>query len=58
MELNKSDITLTYKGQTLNETDFEIVEYTKFDTYSGNGEVVIRGLGVYGGLKKVSFKII
>lgn len=54
--LNKKDISVSIKGQKLNDTDYEIVSYTN-NTQKGTAKVTIRGVGNYGGLKTQTFKI-
>lgn len=58
--LQKSDITVTVKQGlqtvTLTSNDFEIVGYSK-NTAKGTATVILKGVGTYGGIKKVTFKI-
>lgn len=58
--LQKSDITVTVKQGlqtiTLAPNDFEIVGYSK-NTAKGTATVILKGVGTYGGIKKVTFKI-
>lgn len=56
--LTSSDITLTYKGKVLNNSDYQI----KSETYANNDKkgtatVEIAGHGIYGGTKKIKFTI-
>lgn len=58
---DKSAITITYKNGkdvvTIPKTSYEIVAYEKNNSL-GNAKIKIRGLGNYGGVKTVSFKIV
>ena len=54
--LKKSDMTVTLKGVTLSESDYEIVSVTN-NKLVGTAKVEIRGKGKFGGTKKQSFKI-
>ena len=54
--LNKSDITVKYGGELLQDSDYEIVSY-KNNLKAGTATVVIQGVGDYGGTKTVKFKI-
>lgn len=56
--ISKDDITVTYKGSTIDFNSFDI----DVDTYSknintGTATVYVKGNGNYGGKKKVTFKI-
>lgn len=54
----KGDMTVTIgKTVTLNADDFEIVGFEK-NTNKGTATVIIHGVGVYGGIKKATFKIV
>ena len=52
----KEDITLTMKKVPLTADDYEIVSYSN-NVKKGTATVIIRGVGNYGGTKKITFKI-
>ena len=52
----KEDITLTMKKVPLTADDYEIVSYSN-NVKKGTANVIIRGVGNYGGTKKITFKI-
>ena len=52
----KEDITLTMKKVPLTADDYEIVSYSN-NVKKGTATVIIRGVGNYGGSKKITFKI-
>ena len=54
--LEKSDITLKMKNVVLENTDYEIVSYSN-NIHKGTATVTIKGVGNYGGTKKIIFKI-
>ena len=60
IELDKEQITaIMGKGKnavTLEKTDYEIIDYSK-NTNQGTATVTLRGLGNYGGTKRVKFVI-
>ncbi|MCR4902033.1 MAG: hypothetical protein K6A23_04180, partial [Butyrivibrio sp.] len=57
---DKDDMTITLKSgkttTTLTSSDYEIVSYSN-NVKAGTAKVTIRGIGDYGGMKTVSFKI-
>lgn len=52
----KEEITLTMKKVPLVADDYEIVSYSN-NVKKGTATVIIRGVGNYGGTKKITFKI-
>ena len=52
----KEEITLTMKKVPLTADDYEIVSYSN-NVKKGTATVIIRGVGNYGGTKKITFKI-
>lgn len=52
----KEEITLTMKKVPLTADDYEIVSYNN-NVKKGTATVIIRGVGNYGGTKKITFKI-
>ena len=52
----KEEITLTMKKVPLTADDYEIVSYSN-NVEKGTATVIIRGVGNYGGTKKITFKI-
>ena len=52
----KEDITLTMKKVPLAADDYEIVSYSN-NVKKGTATVIIKGVGNYGGTKKITFKI-
>lgn len=54
--LNKSDITVKDGTTLLKGSDYEIVSY-KNNVKAGTATVVLRGVGDYGGMKTVKFRI-
>ena len=52
----KEEITLTMKKVPLAADDYEIVSYSN-NVKKGTATVIIRGVGNYGGTKKITFKI-
>ncbi len=55
--LEKEDISLALDGVSVSEDGFEIIGYTK-NIAKGTATVTLKGIGAYGGLKTVSFKIV
>lgn len=56
IELNKNDIVLTLNGTKLDKTDYAIMGYAN-NQHKGTATVILKGIGNYGGTKKVKFKI-
>lgn len=54
--LSKDDINISYKNVPLEKSDYEIIGYNK-NQKSGTAQVIIKGVGNYGGVKAVNFKI-
>lgn len=54
IELSKSDIALKLNNQSVDS--FEIVSYTN-NVKKGTAKVLIKGVGNYGGVKTISFRI-
>ena len=52
----KEEITLTMKKVPLTADDYEIVSYNN-NVKKGTATVIIKGIGNYGGTKKITFKI-
>ena len=52
----KEEITLTMKKVPLTADDYEIVSYSN-NVKKGTATVIIKGVGNYGGTKKITFKI-
>lgn len=52
----KEEITLTMKKVPLTADDYEIVSYSN-NVKKGTATVIIRGVGNFGGTKKITFKI-
>lgn len=52
----KTDLKITYKGDTVREEEYDIVSCTKNEK-KGTAVMVIQGKGQYGGTKSVKFKI-
>lgn len=52
----KEDITLTMKKVPLTADNYEIVSYSN-NVKKGTATLIIRGVGNYGGTKKITFKI-
>ena len=55
-KLEKSDLTVTYKGNPVEDEEYDIVSYSKNDK-KGKATLVLAGKGQYGGTKKVTFTI-
>lgn len=56
VEPDKDDIIVKIGKTVLSKSDYKIVEYS--DNYEkGNGKITIAGIGNYGGVKTVTFKI-
>ena len=51
-----NDIKVTYGKETLGKDDYEIIGYSN-NVKKGNGYLTIRGIGNYGGTKKIKFTI-
>ncbi len=56
VEPTKDDIVVKFGKVVLAKTDYEIVGYSN-NVNKGTGKVIIRGIGNYGGVKTISFKI-
>lgn len=54
--LEKEDLVIKFGKEELSEEDYEITGYSN-NLKSGTAKVTIRGIGIYGGEKTVSFKI-
>ena len=54
--LTKDDIKISYKNVPLEKSDYEIIGYNK-NRNSGTAQVIIKGVGNYGGIRTVNFKI-
>jgi len=61
INVNKEDITVTMRDglQTipLQASDYEIIGYSK-NTNKGTATITLKGVGTYGGIKTVTFKIV
>lgn len=55
--LSKSDLAVTLGTTTLQDSDFEIIGYSN-NNNKGTAKVTIRGKGIYGGTKQISFRIL
>ena len=55
-KLEKSDLTVTYKGNPIGEGEYDIISYSKNDK-KGKATLVLAGKGEYGGTKTVTFTI-
>ncbi len=56
IEPGKDEITLKISGFKLAEADYEIVSYSN-NVNKGTATIIVKGVGNYGGTKKITFKI-
>lgn len=56
VEPGKDQISIVVKGVKLSPSDYEIVSYSN-NVNKGTATIVLRGVGNYGGMKTVKFKI-
>lgn len=54
---SKSDLTVTLGKRTLTAADYSIIDCTN-NINKGTAKITIKGKGIYGGTKQVSFKIL
>ncbi|MDE7479372.1 MAG: hypothetical protein K2M91_15800, partial [Lachnospiraceae bacterium] len=52
----KEDLTVTYKGASVSDDEYDIMSYSANDK-KGKATLVIQGKGQYGGTKKITFTI-
>ena len=59
IELSRGDLTVTYNKHVLSTDEYEIIPGSYTDNLNkGTASLTIRGLGSYGGTRKVTFKIV